>query len=100
MSIIIIGDSQVGKTSILKQFDKRVFSKEALSTIGVDFIKTTYPNPAPKDGSNYWDVKVWDTAGQERFRSLTYQMYRQADGIIIVYDKTKQDTFQGIRQWL
>ena len=42
-------------------------------------------------------AKVWDTAGQERFRSLTYQMYRQADGIIMVFAKNKKESFDGVR---
>ena len=98
MDIIMIGDSQVGKTSMLKQFDKKQFNKEAISTIGVDYIfKKFKPKSDPEKEIN---VKVWDTAGQDRFRNLTYQMYRQADGIIIVFDKTKKDTFAGVRQWI
>ena len=98
MDIILIGDSQVGKTSMLKQFDKKQFNKEAISTIGVDYINRKFkPKADPEKEIN---VKVWDTAGQDRFRNLTYQMYRQADGIIIVFDKTKKDTFAGVRQWI
>ena len=45
-------------------------------------------------------AKVWDTAGQERFRSLTYQMYKQADGIIMVFAKNNKETYYGVRQWI
>lgn len=58
MNIMIIGDGKVGKTSILKMFDKKKFSQDHIKTIGVDFIKTTYE----KDGHTL-DVKLWDTAG-------------------------------------
>jgi len=58
MDIMIIGDGSVGKTSILKMFDKRQFSKSHIKTIGLDFIKTTYE----ADGHKL-DVKLWDTAG-------------------------------------
>ena len=59
MDIIIIGDSQVGKTSILKQYNTKVFSQQAISTIGVDFVNV---NHKLKDGSEVL-AKVWDTAG-------------------------------------
>ena len=54
----------------------------------------------PGDGSNPIAVKVWDTAGQERFRNLTYQFYRQADGIIIAFDLTQLESFKNVRQWV
>jgi|LakMenE18May11ns_1017448.scaffolds.fasta_scaffold9827383_2 Ras-related protein Rab-1A len=95
MDIIIIGDSQVGKTSMTKQYDKKTFNKEAISTIGVDYINKKFKPKA--DPEKEIQVKVWDTAGQDRFRNLTYQMYRQADGIIIVFDKTNRETFNGVR---
>lgn len=45
-------------------------------------------------------VKIWDTAGQERFKTITYSFYKQADGVIVTYDVTKQQTFKNIRTWL
>jgi small GTP-binding protein len=58
MNIMIIGDGKVGKTSILKMFDKKKFQQDHIKTIGVDFIKTSYTH----DGQEI-DVKLWDTAG-------------------------------------
>ena len=73
MDVIIIGDTQVGKTSILNMYNSKNFNQKAISTIGVDFVNVPF---VTKDGSGTVMTKVWDTAGQERFRSLTYQMYR------------------------
>ena len=97
MDVIIIGDSQVGKTSILKQYNTKTFQQNSISTIGVDFINVTYK---PEDGTGEVPTKVWDTAGQERFRSLTYKMYKQADAIIMVFAKDKKITYEGVRQWM
>ena len=102
MNIIIVGDTQVGKTSILKMHHAKQFSHQSISTIGVDFINIVYKPKPGDDGTQKPDVavKVWDTAGQERFRSLTYQMYKQADGIIMVFAKNNKDTYVGVRQWI
>ena len=53
-----------------------------------------------KKGDSEFDVKIWDTAGQERFRTITYQFYRNAEGIIITFDLTKQETFDGVKTWI
>ena len=102
MDIIIVGDTQVGKTSILKMHHAQQFSQHTISTIGVDFINIPYKPKPGEDGQDRPEVttKVWDTAGQERFRSLTYQMYKQADGIIMVFAKNNKDTYAGVRQWI
>ena len=72
MAIIIVGDGKVGKTSILKRFDKRQFVSQHIRTTGVDFIQTSYKAEQGEEVQ----VKIWDTAGQERFRHLTYSFYR------------------------
>jgi small GTP-binding protein len=45
-------------------------------------------------------VKIWDTAGQERFKTITYQFYRQANGMIITFDITKQESFDNVKTWM
>ena len=95
--MIVLGDACVGKTSLLRRVDKRDFVPSHLKTIAVDFIKTTYHN-AEDDRTT--QVKIWDTAGQEKFRNITYQFYRQADGIIVVYDMTSEKTFKAINTWI
>ena len=95
MNIMMIGDGAVGKTSILKWFDKRKFQQAHVRTVGLDFIKIN----KTIDG-NEVEVKLWDTAGQERFKNLTYQFYKNADGIIIAFDLTNPESFQNTKQWL
>ncbi|KAF5473669.1 ras-related protein RABC2a-like isoform X1 [Juglans microcarpa x Juglans regia] len=88
--ILLIGDSGVGKSSLLVSFISN--SVEDLSpTIGVDFkIKLLTA------GGKKLKLTIWDTAGQERFRTLTNSYYRGAQGIILVYDVTRRDTFTNL----
>lgn len=51
-------------------------------------------------GDKSYDVKIWDTAGQERFKTITYQFYRQANGMIIAFDITKQESFENVKTWM
>ena len=95
MSIIVIGDGEVGKTSLLKAYDEKKFTNQHVKTVGVDFIrKNVEIEGVPVE------VKLWDTAGQERFRTITYQFYRQADGIILAFDLTNENSFRNVRVWL
>ena len=88
INIIIIGDGEVGKTSMLRYFDKRKAPAAHRRTVGIDYIT----HETTVDG-NPVQVKLWDTAGQERFRTLTYQFYKSADGIIVAFDLTNQVSF-------
>ena len=93
---MIIGDSGVGKTSILRAFTKKPFKSTQLGTTGVDSVILKHDC---EDGTRV-RVKFWDTAGQERFRQLTTGFYRQADGILIAYDVTKIKTYESMEDWL
>jgi Ras-related protein Rab-1A len=93
--ILIIGDSGVGKSSIMVQFVDKTFSDSYMSTIGVDFkIKTININ------GKCIKLQIWDTAGQERFRTITSSYYKGAHGIMLVYDITDVESFNNIKQWL
>ncbi|KEH35599.1 small GTPase family RAB protein [Medicago truncatula] len=90
--LLMIGDSGVGKSSLLLCFTSDSF--ENLSpTIGVDF-KVKY---FTIDGKKL-KLAIWDTAGQERFRTLTSSYYRGAQGIIMAYDVTRRDTFTNLSE--
>lgn len=95
INIMMIGDGEVGKTSILKWYDKRKFNQAHIRTSGLDQISVT----RTIDG-NEFKVVFWDTAGQEKFRTLTYQYFKNADGIIITFDLTKSESFLNVKQWL
>ena len=93
--ILTLGETTVGKTSILNKFTDNVFTSTQLPTIGIDFkIKNI------KIGELNIGLKIWDTAGQERYRNITKQYFKGADGILLVFDLTKRDTFDKINQWI
>ena len=90
--VLLIGDSGVGKSSILLRFTDDTFEEQMASTIGVDFrVKTVAL------GGKACKLTIWDTAGQERFRTLTSSYYRGAHGIILVYDVNDRDSFAHLQ---
>ncbi|XP_018335926.1 ras-related protein Rab-35-like [Agrilus planipennis] len=93
--LLIIGDSGVGKSSLLLRFSDNTFTGSYITTIGVDFkIKTVNI-----DGQRV-KLQIWDTAGQERFRTITSTYYRGTHGVIVVYDVTNGETFANVKRWL
>ncbi|KAK6147089.1 hypothetical protein DH2020_018001 [Rehmannia glutinosa] len=88
--ILLVGDSAVGKSSLLVSFISNVVD-DLSPTIGVDF-KIKFLTV----GEKRLKLTIWDTAGQERFRTLTSSYYRGAQGIILVYDVTRRDTFTNL----
>ena len=93
--ILTIGESGVGKTCILRRFVENKFLKNHLATIGIDF-KTKTINIKNKEIK----LKIWDTAGEERFHNITQQYYKDADGIVLVYDVTDEASYNKIRDWM
>ncbi|KAJ2851331.1 Ras- protein Rab-18 [Coemansia brasiliensis] len=95
--ILMVGDSNVGKSSILLRFtdDQFLPPEETSATIGVDFKVKMYD----VDGKKY-KLTIWDTAGQERFRTLTSSYYRGAQGVILVYDVSSRETFEHLSNWM
>lgn len=93
--LLLIGDSGVGKSCLLLRFADDTYTESYISTIGVDFkIRTIELD------DKTIKLQIWDTAGQERFRTITSSYYRGAQGIIIVYDCTDQDSFNNVKNWL
>ena len=93
--ILTIGESNVGKTCILRRFVENKFSKIHLSTIGIDY-RTKSLHVYGKDIK----LKIWDTAGQERYHNITSQIFKGADGIMLVYDVTEETSFVKIKDWM
>lgn len=93
--LLLIGDSGVGKTSILFKFSEDTFSPAFISTIGIDFKIRTID----VDGKKI-KLQVWDTAGQERFRTITTAYYRGAMGIMLVYDVSNMRSFESMINWI
>lgn len=93
--LLLVGDSGVGKSSLLLRFTSDTFD-DLSPTIGVDFKLKLMTLSGKK-----LKLTIWDTAGQERFRTLTSSYYRGAQGIILVYDVTRRDTFTNLSDiWL
>lgn len=93
--LIIIGDSGIGKSSLLNRFSDNVYTDSYISTIGVDFKITTI-----EIDNKICKLQIWDTAGQERFRTITSSYYRGAHGIMVVFDITNRDSFTNLPIWL
>jgi Ras-related protein Rab-1A len=93
--ILLIGDSGVGKSSLLLRFVDNTYTESYITTIGVDFkIKII------QSESKIIKLQIWDTAGQERFRTITSSYYRGSHGIIIVYDITDMESFDNVKMWI
>ena len=95
LKILILGDSGVGKTSILLKYINNKFDESHIATIGVDYMDKTikYKNINVK-------LQIWDTSGQEKFRSIARNFYRNSDAIFIVFDLNNKDTYNSIKQWI
>jgi small GTP-binding protein len=92
---IIIGSSGVGKTAILKRLVEDTFSSDSQSTIGVEFDSTIIEI----DGQQV-KLQIWDTAGQERFRSIAKAYFRNAVGVLLIFDICERKTFDEVNTWL
>lgn len=94
LKVIVLGDSGVGKTSILNRFVKQEFSQSYRATVGADFLFKEFT----VDGKSV-SLQLWDTAGQERFQSLGNAFYRGTDCCLLVYDITNYESFENITSW-
>ncbi|XP_059170674.1 EF-hand calcium-binding domain-containing protein 4B-like [Physella acuta] len=93
--VVFIGDSGVGKSTFIHRFCHQEFRSNFQATIGVDFQVRTMDL---KDSTVI--LQLWDTAGQERYRSMTKAYFRKADGVIVMYDVTVENTFTSVRNWM
>jgi Ras-related protein Rab-7A len=94
LKVIILGDSGVGKTSLMNQYVNRKFSNQYKATIGADFLTKEV-----MVDDRLVTMQIWDTAGQERFQSLGVAFYRGADCCVLVYDVTMPNTFKTLDSW-
>ena len=94
--LIILGNSEVGKTSFIIKYTENKFSPENLSTLGVDI---KLKEIKLKNGK-YFLLKIFDTAGEERYKSVSVNFIKKADGIILMYDITDKSSFEAISNWI
>ena len=95
IKIVVVGDSGVGKTNLIRRFINNEFSENLKATIGVEFMSKTY-----RINKHLFKIEIWDTAGQERYKSITAVYYKGAKGALVVYDTTEQATFDDIDKWM
>jgi len=94
LKVIILGDSGVGKTSLMNQYVNRKFSNQYKATIGADFLTKEV-----MVDDRLVTMQIWDTAGQERFQSLGVAFYRGADSCVLVFDVNVAKTFENLDSW-
>ncbi|KNA22458.1 hypothetical protein SOVF_033980 [Spinacia oleracea] len=94
LKIIILGDSGVGKTSLMNQFVNKKFSNQYKATIGADFLTKEL-----QFEDRLFTLQIWDTAGQERFQSLGVAFYRGADCCVLTYDVNVMKSFENLNRW-
>lgn len=95
MKVIILGDSGVGKTSLMNQYVHKRFSKQYKATIGADFLTKEV-----MIDEKLVTLQIWDTAGQERFQSLGVAFYRGADSCVLVHAITDAKSFDNLESWM
>uniref|UniRef100_A0A1A8RQU6 RAB31, member RAS oncogene family n=1 Tax=Nothobranchius rachovii TaxID=451742 RepID=A0A1A8RQU6_9TELE len=95
LKVCLLGDTGVGKSSIVCRFVQDHFDHNISPTIGASFLTKTVPC-----GNELHKFLIWDTAGQERFHSLAPMYYRGSAAAVIVYDITKLDSFQTLKKWV
>ena len=95
LKLLLLGDSSVGKTSILLKYISNKFDESSISTVGVDYMDKIIEY-------NKFKIKlqIWDTSGEEKFRTITKNFYRNADGLLVVFDLTKKESYDHIRSWI
>jgi small GTP-binding protein len=95
LSFILIGDTTVGKTCFYNRFFRDTFSLPHLTTIGIE-----KESKLVKIYNEIYKITLWDTAGQERFKCLPRKYYQNADGIFLLFDVTKEETFNNVSSWI
>ena len=95
LSFILIGDSTVGKTCFYNRYFRNSFSVPFLTTIGIE-----KESKLVKIREEIYKITLWDTAGQDRFKCLPRKYYQNADGIFLLFDVTKEETFNNVSSWI
>lgn len=95
LKIILIGDGRVGKTSIINKYINNKFNDDESMTQNVCFTEKTILYNEKK-----YNFAIWDTAGQEKFNSITSIYYRDAKGVLLVYDVTNKKSFDRVKKWI
>ena len=96
VKVVLLGESGVGKTSIISQFTLKKFNPRCATSVSAQFISKILDFPEFEKSIKF---DIWDTVGQEKYRSLTKIFYRDAKVIILVYDVTKEFSFNSLKDF-
>ena len=94
--VVLIGESGVGKTSIISRYTTNTFKSQLMSTPGANFVTK---NVIMEDEDQSIKFEIWDTAGQERYRSLAKVFYKNAAVCVLVYDITRKSSFEALKNY-
>lgn len=95
IKLLTLGNSLVGKSSLIARFIENKFFDSYISTIGIDFFKKKV-----EIGDNEIDLQIYDSAGQEKYKSISKQYYHNSEGILLVFDLTSQESFVALDEWI
>ena len=95
IQLLVIGDSSVGKTSLITRYTNGTFKEEYLATVGLD-----YYSKVEAINNQTINIKLWDTVGQERYKALTQNFFRSAEGVLLTFDVTNIDSFNNLKDWI
>ena len=94
LKLMVIGETRVGKTSLIKKYTRDVFGGTYLTTVGIDFQEKIV-----KIEGKSIKLQIWDTAGEERFRNIAKNYFNTSDGFLLVYDITSKETLEKLDYW-
>ena len=94
--VVLIGESGVGKTSIISRYTTNTFKSQLMSTPGANFVTK---NVIVEDKNQSIKFEIWDTAGQERYRALAKVFYKNAAVCVLVYDITRKASFEELKNY-
>ena len=94
--VVLIGESGVGKTSIISRYTKNTFKSKLMSTPGANFVTK---NVIMEETNQKINFEIWDTAGQEKYRSLAKFFYNNAAVCVLVYDITRKISFEALKNY-
>ena len=95
LKLIVVGDTGVGKTNLIRRYISDTFSANTKATVGVELFTKTF-----RVNNDIVKLEIWDTAGQERYKSITSAYYKGSRGALIVYDITRESTFSNVDKWI
>ena len=95
LKIMVLGESMVGKTSLINRYTNDKFVERYLCTIGIDFQEKIV-----KKNDREVKIQIWDTAGQERYRNVAKSYFQTSNGFVIAYDINNKDSFEKVKYWI